>query len=143
VAVDAKLKIQGKKLTFRSYRTLGKYAASTIGVRFGTWNDGLRKAGLTPSDEKNVPIEALFDNLKLVWIAKGKQPVYRDMSVAALQIHGVHLQRSLRRLEKSTRRIRSFRGSRTARTAQLRSRGQEKQRNEKNETRPFVGSEIF
>jgi hypothetical protein len=84
-AVDAALKAQGKKLTFRSYKRLGKYAASTIGFRFGSWNDGLRKAGIVPSQEKDVPIEALFDNLKLVWIAKGRQPVYRDMSVAPSQ----------------------------------------------------------
>jgi Homing endonuclease associated repeat/HNH endonuclease len=85
VDVDAKLKALGKKLTFRSYGTLGKYAAGTIGVRFGSWNDGLRKAGIAPSQEKNVPVEALFDNLKLVWIARGKQPVYRDMSIAPSQ----------------------------------------------------------
>jgi hypothetical protein len=80
VATDAKIKEQGKKLTFRSYNEFGKYSASTIGVRFGTWNDGVRSAGLAPSEERNVHIEVLFDNLKLVWIAKGKQPVYRDMS---------------------------------------------------------------
>ena len=85
VAVNAQLKAQGKRLTFRSYREFGKYSSGTIGVRFGSWNDGLLKAGLTPSEEKNVPIEALFDNLKLVWIAKGRQPVYRDMSVAPSQ----------------------------------------------------------
>src|ERR1700709_1070939 len=79
---EAKLKMQGKKLTFRSYNKFGKYAASTVSVRFGTWNDGLRKAGIIPSQEKDVSIEVLFDNLKLVWITKGKQPVYRDMSVA-------------------------------------------------------------
>jgi hypothetical protein len=85
VTVDTTLKAQGKRLTFRSYGTLGKYAASTIGTRFGSWNDGLRKAGIAPAEEKNVPIEALFDNLKLVWIAKGKQPVYRDMSTTPSQ----------------------------------------------------------
>ena len=81
VAVNAKLNAQGKRLTFRSYKEFGKYSAGTIAVRFGSWNDGLRRAGINPSEEKNVPIEALFDNLKLVWIAKGKQPVYRDMSL--------------------------------------------------------------
>lgn len=82
VSVDAKLKVQGARLTFRSYSKLGKYSPSTISVRFGSWNDGLRKAGITLSEEHNVPIEALFDNLKLVWIAKGKQPVYRDMNIS-------------------------------------------------------------
>ena len=85
VAADAALKAQGKRLTFRSYKKFGKYSRSTICVRFGSWNDGLRRAGITPSEEKNVSIEALFDNLKLVWIAKGKQPVYRDMGVAPSQ----------------------------------------------------------
>ena len=79
-SVYAMLVQQGKSLTFRSYKEFGKYSAHTIAVRFGSWNDGLRKAGLSPNEEKNVSIEALFDNLKLVWIAKGRQPVYRDMS---------------------------------------------------------------
>jgi len=57
VAADAKLKIQGKRLTYRSYREVGKYSASTIGVRFGSWNDGLRRAGISLSEEKNVPVE--------------------------------------------------------------------------------------
>jgi hypothetical protein len=56
-----------------------------IGARFGSWNAGLRKAGLAPNEEKNVPIEALFDNLKIVWIAKGRQPRYRDMAVPPSQ----------------------------------------------------------
>ena len=85
VAADAKLKEQGKALTFRSYNEFGKYSAHTIGARFGSWNDGLRKAGLAPNEEKNVSIEALFNNLKLVWIAKGRQPVYRDMSAPPSQ----------------------------------------------------------
>ncbi|MEK7302557.1 MAG: hypothetical protein AAB073_05345 [Pseudomonadota bacterium] len=54
-------------------------------ARFGSWNDGLKKAELTLSMEMNIPAEALFDNLKLVWIAKGKQPVFRDMSVSPSQ----------------------------------------------------------
>jgi HNH endonuclease/Homing endonuclease associated repeat len=88
VAADAKLKMQGKGLTFRSYREFGNYSPTTINVRFGSWNNGLRKAGLIPSEEKNVSVEALFDNLKLVWIAKGRQPVYRDMSVPPSQYTG-------------------------------------------------------
>lgn len=88
VAVDAKLTAQGKTLTFRSYNENGKYHASTIGIRFGSWNDGLRKAGIAPGQEKDVPVDALFDNLKRVWIAKGRQPVYRDMSAAPSQYTG-------------------------------------------------------
>jgi hypothetical protein len=81
-SVHAKLTAHGKRLTFRSYGDVGKYSAQTVAVRFGSWNDGVRKAGLAPSEERDVPVEALFDNLKLVWIAKGKQPVFRDMKAA-------------------------------------------------------------
>ena len=34
VAVDAKLKMQGQRLTYRSYGKLGKYSAATIQLRF-------------------------------------------------------------------------------------------------------------
>lgn len=80
VQANTKLKIKGKKLTFRTYRTVGKYSTGTIIARFGSWNNGLSRAGLALNAETNIPIEALFDNLKIVWITKGKQPAYRDMS---------------------------------------------------------------
>jgi hypothetical protein len=85
VTANIKLTAQGKRLTFRSYREVGQYSPQTVCVRFGSWNSGLRKAGITPSEEKDVSTEALFDNLKLVWIAKGQQPVYRDMSLTPSQ----------------------------------------------------------
>ncbi len=52
-AVDAKLNALGKTLTYRSYGSLGIYTAGTIAVRFGSWNDALRKAGISPKQEKN------------------------------------------------------------------------------------------
>ena len=88
LVVDAALKLQGKKLTFRSYRESGKFSPSTINVRFGSWNNALRAAGLVPVDEKNVTIDALLDNLRIVWIAKGRQPVYRDMAIPPSQYSG-------------------------------------------------------
>jgi hypothetical protein len=83
-----KLTSQGKSLTFRNYRAVGKYGPSTINDRFGTWNNALQKAGIAVNEEKNVPVETLFENLKLVWIAKGRQPTFRDMSVAPSQYTG-------------------------------------------------------
>ena len=76
------LRDQGKTLTFRSYDEVGKYSAGTFGVRFGSWNKALIKAGLTPTEEKNVSDEALFENLREVWLHKGKQPVLRDMALS-------------------------------------------------------------
>lgn len=88
VSAYAKLKTAGKTLTFRTYRGVGKYASSTINDRFGGWNNALRRAGLASNKEINVPIEILFDNLRIVWIAKGKQPAYRDMSEPPSQYTG-------------------------------------------------------
>lgn len=79
IAMNEKLKALGKRLTHRSYNEIGSYASSTFAVRFGSWNNALSKAGLILNEEKNIPIEALFDNLKIVWIAKGRQPVIREM----------------------------------------------------------------
>jgi len=82
VAADAKVKTRGGRLTFRAYNELGKFSATTIATRFGSWNDGLRKAGLALTEGKNIPVESLFDNLKIVWIAKGRQPTTRDLKVS-------------------------------------------------------------
>jgi 5-methylcytosine-specific restriction endonuclease McrA len=79
VAAHAKILAAGESLTFRSYNEIGRYSPSAINERSGSWNIALQRAGIAPSDEKNIPIETLFDNLRVVWIAKGRQPVYRDM----------------------------------------------------------------
>jgi 5-methylcytosine-specific restriction endonuclease McrA len=84
-AVEAKLKLLKKNLTFRSYKELGKFSTSTFTERFGTWNEALKKAGFEPTQEKNISLQALFDNLKIVWISKGKQPVFRDMNTPPSQ----------------------------------------------------------
>jgi hypothetical protein len=52
VAVATELRAQGKAFTFRAYNERGKYSASTIAARFGSWNDGLRKAGIAPHKKK-------------------------------------------------------------------------------------------
>lgn len=74
------LKSTNKKLTFRNYNEHGKYTAGTIAVRFGGWNTALKAAQIEPTQEKNIPIDDLFDNMRSVWIAKGRQPVSRDMA---------------------------------------------------------------
>ena len=88
IAANIKLKSNGESLTYRSYNEIGNYAASTLSVRFGSWNDALTKAGLNLNEEKNIPIEDLFDNLKIIWIAKGRQPVLREMGDAPSKYRG-------------------------------------------------------
>jgi hypothetical protein len=78
--VHALLQSAGKKLTYRSYGERGRYSASTIAERFGDWNSALEAAQIGRTQEKNISLDDLFDNLRLVWIAKGRQPVFRDMA---------------------------------------------------------------
>lgn len=78
--VHSFLQEKGKRMTFRSYQEIGKYSAGTYGARFGSWNNALKKVGLELNEEKNVNKIDLFMNLEAVWISKGKQPVWRDMS---------------------------------------------------------------
>jgi len=78
--VHASLKSAGKKLTYRSYSEHGRYSSSTIAERFGDWNSALEAAQIGPTQERNISIDDLFDNMRLVWLAKGRQPVFRDMA---------------------------------------------------------------
>ena len=67
-----------KNLTMKQYSIYGKYNCSTFIRRFGTWNKTLEKLKISPFQqfytEKN-----LFQNIKNVWIKKGKTPTRRDM----------------------------------------------------------------
>jgi 5-methylcytosine-specific restriction endonuclease McrA len=74
------LKAQGKTLSFRTYSPAGRFSAGTIAARFGSWNKALASAGLATGQEHNVGRDALFENLRVVWTHKGKQPVFRDMA---------------------------------------------------------------
>lgn len=79
------LKTQGRKLSFRTYADAGRFSAGTVAERFGTWNSALVAAGLRPTQEHNVSRDALFENLRVVWTEKGKQPVFRDMALPPSQ----------------------------------------------------------
>ncbi len=65
-------------LTQSKYTLYGKYDCSTIIRRFGTWNNGLIKAGISVTQQFWTE-EELFLNIENVWIKKGSQPRRRDM----------------------------------------------------------------
>jgi Homing endonuclease associated repeat/HNH endonuclease len=68
------------KITSRQYDSSGgKYTSGTMGVRFGSWNIALGKAGLNTVMKHNPTELELFQNLEEVWIKLGRQPVFRDM----------------------------------------------------------------
>ena len=82
------LRVQDRGLTYRSYTEVGKYSAGTLAARFGCWNAALTAAGISITQEKNVSREALFENLKVVWLAKSKQPTFREMAVYPSKYRG-------------------------------------------------------
>ena len=73
-------KLEIGELSSREYdKNGGKYTAGTIGVRFGSWNNALEKAGLKLVHKRNATEKELFKNIENVWITLGRQPVFRDM----------------------------------------------------------------
>ena len=75
-------------MTYRAYVAIGRFSAGTIAQRFGSWNKALAVAGLDSNQEKNVTPDVLFENLRKVWVAKGKQPVIRDMATPPSRYRG-------------------------------------------------------
>ncbi|MBI1868575.1 MAG: HNH endonuclease [Methylocystis sp.] len=61
-------------LTWRLYSKLGKYAASTVSLRFGGWNKALFAAGLEIANEFNYSDEQLYENIMGLWEHYGRQP---------------------------------------------------------------------
>lgn len=56
------------------YQTIGKYNETTVCRRFGSWNKALGAAGLSISNEVNIPDERLFENIFNLWQHYGRQP---------------------------------------------------------------------
>src|SRR5437016_4134459 len=56
------------------YAVQGRYDASTVSRRFGSWNNAIKLAGLAFSNEVNISDERLFENLLVLWQHYGRQP---------------------------------------------------------------------
>jgi hypothetical protein len=70
----------------KEYRRLGKFDDTTLSRRFGSWNDALKAAGLTLSNEVELPDERLFDNLLVLWQHFGRQPRRSELAMAPSRI---------------------------------------------------------
>ncbi len=68
------------------YMEHGNYSPTTIARRFGSWNKALVKAGLSLSNEINIPDERLFENLFVLWQHYGRQPRRRELAQATSNI---------------------------------------------------------
>lgn len=66
-------------VTYREYQAAGRYHPNTLMLRFGSWNEALRRAGFEISNEMAIDADRLFENLERLWIALGRQPTKRDL----------------------------------------------------------------
>ncbi len=68
-------------VTIDEYNLNGKYHATTLTRRFGSWFVCLKKADLKMSRSQiGIPDETLFEEIERVWIILGKQPTYVQMN---------------------------------------------------------------
>jgi len=66
--------LNSSKVTQKLYGEHGQYDWSNVGRRFGTWNKALEAAGLSLSNQRNIPDETLFENILRLWQHFGRQP---------------------------------------------------------------------
>jgi len=70
-----------KSLSSKLYPLYGKYSATTVSERFGTWNNALLKAGIELSVERDISDERLFENLICLWEHYGRQPRKAELAL--------------------------------------------------------------
>ncbi len=66
-------------VTIDEYNETGRFHATTLTRRFGSWFKVLEKAGLKKTRILGVTDEEYFKNLEEVWVKLGRQPRYIDM----------------------------------------------------------------
>jgi hypothetical protein len=66
-------------VTTTAYERLGRFNVTTVLKRFGSWNAGLKAAGLAIRNVRNVPDDELFENFAEVWRKLGRQPVAYEL----------------------------------------------------------------
>jgi Restriction endonuclease len=71
----------------RDYKELGQYGVTTIIRRFGSWNEAIAQAGLSPSVQRYVADEMLFESLCDMWCKLGRQPSYSEVQSPQCQYH--------------------------------------------------------
>jgi hypothetical protein len=63
-----------KIITQYEYESLGKYSATTVKRRFGSWNAAVIQIGAQPSIERDISDDRLYKNIFMLWEYYGRQP---------------------------------------------------------------------
>ena len=73
--------LNSSKVTQKLYGEHGQYDYSNVGRRFGSWNKALEAAGLSISNQCNIPDEVLFENILQLWQHYGRQPRRAELAL--------------------------------------------------------------
>lgn len=71
--------VKGRNPTSMEMHREGKFSSSTVREKFGSWNDGLRAAGLTPKYHYEIPRRKLLEDIQTVAEEIGRTPTTADM----------------------------------------------------------------
>lgn len=67
-------------VTADQYNERGRFHASSLARRFGSWFKALERAGLAKSRTLHISNDDLFRNLAEIWTRLGRQPKYNDLT---------------------------------------------------------------
>jgi hypothetical protein len=84
---DVAVKLGADTVSISQYNSRGRFNASSLQRRFGSWRSSLERAGLVAPDPQATE-EQLFDNLVEVWARLGRQPRLTDMTSQNSRISG-------------------------------------------------------
>lgn len=80
----------------RIYAEHGKYHATTVARRFGSWNKAIAAAGLNAANIINYPDAVLFENMMRLWEHYGRQPRQSELALPPSEISGGPYKRRFR-----------------------------------------------
>lgn len=64
---------------YGEYPVHGRCASRIFEIRFGSWNEALRAAGLEIGRRQDISDQQLFENMERVWTLLGRQPRREEM----------------------------------------------------------------
>jgi len=78
--------LQKNTVTNTEYRKYGKYNASKLSLRFGSWKNALESSGLSPTGY-NISISDidLLEEIERIWMKQGRQPTTNDIKAGVSQ----------------------------------------------------------
>jgi Homing endonuclease associated repeat len=80
------VKLGADTVTIREYGEGGRFSASTLQRRFGSWHAALERAGLAKVRNVNVLEQDLFSSLAEMWTHFGRQPRMADLTARSSRI---------------------------------------------------------